>query len=178
MYFEDTDLFLRLRKSGFRLLIDPRAQVIHYYDQAGRQVPSKKQAYLQRSRQHFMRRYDRSIWRLLRNVLAGLNAIRPHVNKTEELPIYRTPFQVCLPRRLQHRWLLEWSPHPNYVPTVGAFGSGRFVRFSHKYCGKMAPGIYYGRVASLHQDSLRLTHGYRFRFRIEGRGPGRQHPND
>jgi GT2 family glycosyltransferase len=31
LYFEDTDLFVRLRKAGYSLIIDPRAEAIHYF---------------------------------------------------------------------------------------------------------------------------------------------------
>jgi len=44
LYFEDTDLFLRLRKAGYTLVVEPRAKAIHHFDQCGRETLERKRS--------------------------------------------------------------------------------------------------------------------------------------
>jgi GT2 family glycosyltransferase len=54
LYFEDTDLFVRLRKAGYSLIIDPRAEAIHYYDQCGQHNWQEKRALMVMSHRIFL----------------------------------------------------------------------------------------------------------------------------
>ncbi len=57
LYFEDTDLFLRLRKAGYRLWVEPRARVVHYYDQCGKLQWQAKRKHMRASQGMFTEKH-------------------------------------------------------------------------------------------------------------------------
>ena len=59
-----------------------------------------------------------------------------------------TPFLLHVTESLQNGWLFEWSPNPDFIPSVGRFGKGPQMSFPEK-CGSMlSPGQYFGRLGS------------------------------
>ena len=62
LYYEDTDLFLRLKKAGYGLLLEPRARAIHHFDQCAQDKTDKKRNTLQHSARIFMEKHAGQPW--------------------------------------------------------------------------------------------------------------------
>jgi GT2 family glycosyltransferase len=145
LYFEDTDLFLRLRQAGYSLLVEPRAGAIHHYDQCARENREWKRVCMMRSRQIFLEKH-RPLRRLLIRSLAA-RAQRP----APQLPItsdFTSHFSLKVPSRLQRGWLFEWSPTPTLIPSSAQFGAGPVMDFPEACWDMLAPGHYFGRIGA------------------------------
>jgi len=146
LYFEDMDLFLRLRKAGYTLLMDPRGEAFHLYDQCDRDGWERKRSHIAISKRIFMEKHYKG-WRLR----VGDFSCRPRGHRTYDgklsaAPDFDSPFALEVPESLQSGWLFEWSPNATLLPAAGRFGRGRFVRFSAECWAMLAPGRYFGRV--------------------------------
>jgi len=151
LYFEDTDLFLRLRRKGYRLLIEPRASAIHYYDQCGRRQLRQKRRLMAESYGVFLEKHQKhqKRWK------SRLEKMFEHFSRPApcqdglSAPIFRTPFSLKVPPSIQEGWLFEWSPNPDLVPSAAQFGSGQEMRFPETCWKLLAPGQYFGRLGSI-----------------------------
>jgi GT2 family glycosyltransferase len=148
MYFEDTDLFLRLRSAGYRLMVDPRAEVVHYYDQCDSGHSADKRFHMIASHQLFMEKHGRGICRLSRMATRLRKELKVSI-EPEVKPIYKSPFRVSVPKQWQPGWLFEWSPNRNFIPAAGKFGTGTYVEFTVSEWELQSPGRYYGRLGSV-----------------------------
>ncbi|MBL7213884.1 MAG: glycosyltransferase family 2 protein [Desulfobacteraceae bacterium] len=148
LYFEDTDLFIRLKKAGYSLVIEPRAKAVHYYDQCGRNEWGKKREFMSRSHSLLLGKYSNSVKSRLRKAVAHL--ARPATRGRAQIFQHRitSPFVIKVPARLQKGWLFEASPNPTFTPSAGRFGEGESVDFPEKYWSMLAPGQYFGRLGS------------------------------
>ena len=148
LYFEDTDLFIRLRKAGYSLIIDPRAEAIHYYDQCGRQSLEEKRALMVRSHRIFLEKHCKGWKSRVKKILDRFEApARPDRNQLRA-PDFTTPFVLEVPEKLHKGWLFEWSPNPDFVPSAGRFGKGPCMDFPEDCWAMLAPGQYFGRLGS------------------------------
>jgi GT2 family glycosyltransferase len=148
LYFEDTDLFLRLRKSGYRVLIDPKARAIHHYDQCGRDQWRTKRRLMAQSHALFLEKHG-NIWKSsLKGILKGFP--RPRAGKDDAgLPVFNTPFSLKVPPSLEKGWLFEWSPNPDLTPSAARFGAGPKMDFPENCWKLLAPGRYFGRLGGV-----------------------------
>ena len=148
LYFEDTDLFVRLRKAGYSLIIDPRAEAIHYYDQCGRQSLEEKRALMVRSHRIFLEKHCKGWKSRVKKILDRFEApARPDRNQFRA-PDFTTPFILEVPEKLRKGWLFELSPNPDFVPSAGRFGKGPCMDFPEDCWAMLAPGQYFGRLGS------------------------------
>jgi GT2 family glycosyltransferase len=145
LYFEDTDLFIRLRKAGYNLLLDPFARAVHYYDQCGKEDLKKKRTLMLESMSIFFQKHPHGWKRSLARGAAGL--MRP-AKETHSLWRHRfkSPFSLRVPNNHRGQWLFEWSPNPNFMPAALRFGSAPKMEFSSKHWNMLTPGRYYGRM--------------------------------
>jgi len=72
LYFEDCDLFVRMRQAGYKLLIDPRARVVHHYDQCDTGVKDRKRELMDIGLKSFGLKHTRKRHLLARKLLAAL----------------------------------------------------------------------------------------------------------
>lgn len=145
LYFEDTDLFLRMRKAGFRLFHVPKAKVVHAFGQAARKNPMNDQ-YMGESWNRFINK-NLVGWR--RRFWGAINAFKRIVRGVEEVPAHK--FMQCsgpikVPEALEGRWLFEWGPNPDFIPAIGMFGNARSIEFNDSLHRMVSPGYYYGRL--------------------------------
>jgi len=148
LYFEDTDLFLRLRRTGFDLLIEPRASAIHYYDQCAMEDQGKKRHLMLTSMALFREKHGRT-WK--GGLARAVSGFVPPIRDQNIISRYRfsKPFSIEIPAFLHEEWLFEWSPNRNFLPAAGRFGAGGQFEFP-EYCWDMlAKGEYYGRIGSV-----------------------------
>lgn len=145
LYFEDSDLFVRLRKAGYTLLLDPRARAAHYYDQCGKENPGKKRALMLESMALFFHKYP-NIWK--RYLVEAMARVPGSAQKMDShwTDRFSSPFSLKVPDFRRRQWLFEWSPNPNFMPAALRFGSGPKMEFSRKHWNMLAPGQYYGRM--------------------------------
>ncbi|MCP4694953.1 MAG: glycosyltransferase family 2 protein [Desulfobacterales bacterium] len=149
LYYEDTDLFMRLKRGGWSLLQEPRAEAIHKYDQCD-QVNTRRKRRLAEEAGMIFRRTHLTGWKFYAERL--LARVSPHLEKGPfriaarapgEAPLFRAPFRVETPR---DRWLFEWSPNPDFIPAVGRFGHGKEMAFTSACWSMLSPGRYFGRL--------------------------------
>jgi GT2 family glycosyltransferase len=149
LYYEDTDLFVRLRNSGYKLVVEPRAEVVHLYDQCDQRHLADKRSLMIASQRLFREKHTRG-WKSYLNQLSiqfrkELKiSIEPKVK-----PTYNSPFVVLVPDSLAGEWLFELSPNPNFIPAAGKFGTGVRVVFTENEWNLLSPGVYYGRLSGM-----------------------------
>jgi GT2 family glycosyltransferase len=147
LYFEDTDLFIRLKKAKYVLMVEPRAEAVHNYDQCAQYMWEEKRALMAKSQKLFMHKYCNG-WK--GGVIELLsNKQRPAYGDQllNGIPEFTAPFHLRVPPRWQKPgWLFEWSPNLNFVPSMGFFGSGPAMKFTRQSWSMQTPGRYFGRL--------------------------------
>jgi hypothetical protein len=149
LYFEDTDLFVRLRKAGYNLIIDPRAEVIHYYDHCEQQRWQEKRALMARSHRIFLEKHCKGWKSRVKKILNHFKAPPQPDRNQLRVPDFTTPFVLEVPEKLRKGWLFELSPNPDFVPSAGRFGKGPCMDFPEACWAMLAPGQYFGRLGSV-----------------------------
>lgn len=145
LYFEDSDLFFRMRRSGHPLLMNPRAKAVHYYDQCGRNEWIEKRVHMLRAKRLFLSKHYPFLMKWNENPGAQPPAASLEAGDRQQ-PHFSRPFLVPVPATDNSRWLFELSPHPDFIPAIGFFGRGRTLVFRDQDWNRLAPGTYYGRV--------------------------------
>ena len=149
LYYEDTDLFVRLRNSGYKLLVEPRAEVVHLYDQCDPGHLAAKRSLMIASQRLFQEKHIQG-WKRYLNRLAIRFRKELKISIEPEIkPTYNSPFRVLVPDSLAGGWLFEWSPNPNFIPAAGKFGTGGHLVFSENEWKLLSPGVYYGRLGGM-----------------------------
>ena len=148
LYFEDTDLFVRMKKAGFTLMVEPRAQAVHNYDQCGQDKLERKRSLMAQSRQRFAEKYRRGWRRGARKMISGIKWFSRDAKSSFARPPFTQPFGIRIPDTIQDGWLFEVSPNPSFIPSAGRFGKGPRVEFPEACWRLQAPGPYFGRLGS------------------------------
>lgn len=148
LYFEDTDLFLRMQKAGFDLLVEPRAQAVHNYDQCGKKDLAHKRSAMVRSRQVFHEKHRKGWRKGVKHLLSAIIKALPGEQEGPFSSDFSRPFSVEIPCHLQREWLFEVSPNPNFIPSAARFGRGPVMHFPEDCWNLLAPGRYFGRLGS------------------------------
>ena len=149
MYFEDTDLFLRLRKKGWKLAICREARVVHHYNQSGstRAHRLSKEEFMAASHRLFIQKhFSKSNWLGRLRPLWKLLAARDHIEVVELEAAHRPP-ELHVESGLRDGWLLEVTPSPAMVPMIGHFGRGERVIWPESVIPCFVPGVYYFRIS-------------------------------
>jgi GT2 family glycosyltransferase len=143
MYFEDSDLMLRLRRAGWLLFIEPGAEVVHRYTHEKSKIHLMEDS----SRYYYRKNYGKSIF--LR-VAAGMSRLRARRSTVRHVyaGAFSTPLKVTVPEKYRHGWLFEWSPSPDLIPSVGSFGAGPEFTFPEELWNLIGPGTYYSRFSA------------------------------
>jgi GT2 family glycosyltransferase len=141
MYYEDSDLMLRLKRANYRLYVEPSAECIHYYEHSAAKMGLMADA----GAQYFDKHFSRS-W-LLRwaRWLADKAATLPQ-QSFSDLGALQQPPTFPVPSELHGGWLLEISPSPFFIPSIGRFGDGEIVDIPVECWRLLHPGNYYCRL--------------------------------
>jgi len=148
LYYEDTDLFERMKRAGFFLMVEPRAQAIHNYDQCGQQDLGRKRSLMAQSRRLFQEKYCRGWRRAARKMIFGMKWFERGAQSRFTPTRFNQPFVLETPCHIQDGWLFEVSPNPNFIPSAGRFGRGPRMEFPEACWRLLAPGQYFGRLGS------------------------------
>jgi len=146
LYFEDTDLFIRLRKAGYSLMVEPTARAIHHYDQCGQENWEQKRLFMDRSYSLLLEKYRRGARSLIGKIVSHLVRHGNGERKQGYYPDFTSPFTLEVPAHLQAGWLFEVSPNPNFIPCAARFGRGPLMEFPEECWNMLAPGRYFGRL--------------------------------
>ncbi|MGZ5007132.1 MAG: glycosyltransferase family 2 protein [Methylobacter sp.] len=145
MYFEDTDLVLRLRQAGYHLYFEPRAECVHHYQHSANKMKLMGESGPQFYQKHFRK-----------SMITRFSDWLPHRTPDFEgiIPLGQTlispAFEVPLP--LQQRWLFELGFSSSFVPSIGYFGSGEIASIPDACWKLLHAGRYFARISA--PDSL------------------------
>ena len=142
MYYEDTDLCRRLVASGFDLLLDPCARVVHEW----RNDPGKNQ-FSADSRRLYLGKHFPCTWmtdrrRMLMERLWPSRSVYPILDfgLCISPPIFDVPYQQT------GQWLLEISPNPLFIPSAYCESHAAPCSIPPDIWGFLGAGRYWARV--------------------------------
>lgn len=147
MYFEDSDLCLRLRRQGLGMAMAPEAQAIH----AWRNAPHKQGLMEAGAAIYFAKHHADDGWlhkaHRLQQVPPGpLGDINQPGQQTLE------GIELEVPAPLQTGWVLELSPDPLRQICVGYLGTGARASASYKTLEHFGSGTVFVRLRSSRVD--------------------------
>ena len=164
LYFEDTDLFARMKKKRWRLLVSPQAAVVHEFDRCGLEALQTKRQLMESAHKIFIEKH----FPWYKHVLQYIPKGRPEIPDVEDwpygAPAYKEPFSLPIPKEIGRPWLFEWSPNKNFIPAAGCFGSGEYAEFADDCFRRLSPGRYFGRISAL-KNSMKSKE-IRFSFMV------------
>jgi GT2 family glycosyltransferase len=153
LYYEDADWCRRVRRSGYQLVCVPEAEIVHYYNQSGKQDPQRARGHGLRSRSLFVGaqygRVGRLIYRAAgafsdqlarrRAISApegmidlGLRADPPLLHVAAADPVRELVMQIGFDRC--------------FIPSGAAFLRTAEFQLSRSTWDRMQPGRYYARM--------------------------------
>ncbi len=139
MFYEDSDLFLRMRNNGFNLYIVPAAKAVHSHHYS-----NEKMVQMSQTAPLFYEKHYRDS--LLRKVAALIPA-RYKSRRHPSMGSWSAPLSLPIPDKLVEGYLHEWSPNVLFVPSVGYFGKGKTFVFSEQVWNFIDRGEYYSRLS-------------------------------
>lgn len=143
MFYEDTDLAKRVHQHGLKLLLEPRAEIIHAW-----RMDAHKGPLMADGRRRYMAKYypnNALLNRVDRLRSAPYQAVLPF--PFVPLGALQAPPCLQVPPDLATGWLLEVSPSPLFVPSAGRLGQGESIGFDSKWWENLAPGQYFLRLS-------------------------------
>ncbi|MCP5293022.1 MAG: glycosyltransferase family 2 protein [Burkholderiales bacterium] len=143
MYWEDSDLMHRLKKSGYRLYMEPTAGCLHYYEHAAAKdklIAQGWPAYQQKNLAH-KKSFKFVHWLNQRLPLAA-------APDTESLSSHSEKLIFSIPAELRNAWLLELGTSPQLLPAIGFFGKGPTAEVSTTLFKRLREETYYARLSA------------------------------
>lgn len=150
-YFEDADLCRRVRKAGYRLVLDPASEMIHFFDQSARQFREEVLRKYEASRTYYYRKNYGGIGMRAFDALQGFAAKRAdermgwRFHEPEDLgECGEEPLSLTLPK--SGEWLMELATDPAFLFCGGHIGRGDQVTFPERTWGFLEAIRWYVRV--------------------------------
>jgi len=155
LYYEDTDLFLRMRHASLDLFVVPEASVVHQFSGCVRDKEQWKREEMARSGNLFMEKHYRNhmAYRMARKCKAGPAPIKDILAVTD-LGRPQSPPVFPVPKKWHSGWLLEWSPNPFLFPAAGCLNKGDKAVFPQEVWSILPPGRQFVRLGSSHHFLL------------------------
>lgn len=148
LYFEDTDWSLRVRQAGYRLYMEPRANIVHYYNQSAKQNSSVSQKKFDASLDLYVRKHYGRWSRPFRQIRKFLACARNRVWSTfDDMGTLAVP-PVFTFGDISKKLLLL-SPADSMMPSAGSFFEGLSFAVPGDLWGCMGEGRYYVRAFKL-----------------------------
>jgi GT2 family glycosyltransferase len=145
LYFEDTDWCLRARNAGYRLYMEPRANIIHYYNQSARQERSISQKKFNDSLEKYLRKnfrlssiVFRRMQRLLMSAGNKTTTIYDDMGTLDAPPVFAF--------KDSSKKLLLLSPIDSLMPSAGSFIEGLSFGIPQDLWELMGEGRYFLRA--------------------------------
>lgn len=141
MYFEDSDLMLRLKRAGYCLYVVPTAECVHSYTHSAAKIGLMTES----ANQYFDKNFSRSRLLCWSRWLGAMEAVIPREDRTD-LGVLHAPPTFIVPPALHGGWLMELSPSPFFIPAIGHFGVGSTAEIPLECWRLLHPGQYYCRI--------------------------------
>lgn len=152
LFFEDTDLFLRLRNRGYSLYIVPEAKAVHNYCHS-----AKKNEFLSGTRRlYYEKHFSRSF------LLSAVSRIPEGSWKgtCHDYGLLDCPPSFPVPEAFwDGGYLFEWSPNSLFIPSIGCFSKDREFTLSSQVWNLLDNGRYYSRFTPLSRRIIKYTTG-------------------
>jgi GT2 family glycosyltransferase len=152
LFFEDTDLFFRLRKGGHSLYIIPEAKAVHNHAHSQKKVDTLSRMSCLYREKHFGR-----------NLLPIITSHIPEGNwkgAYNDYGHWDVPPSFPVPELFHDGYLFEWSPNPVFVPSIGCFGRGAEFSLSRQVWDLLDKGRYYVRFTPSSRRVVKYAVGY------------------
>jgi GT2 family glycosyltransferase len=137
LFYEDSDLFLRMRRKGYRLYCVPSAKAVHRHTHS-----MEKLDMMCRTRELY---YEKHFNGFFMQHIASLGRGVSRDGDYVDFGNWNIPPLFPVPERFRKRYLFEWSPSPLFVPSVGYFGTGDDLLLSREIWDSIDKGEYYSR---------------------------------
>ena len=134
MYFEDSDLSFRLKQNGWQLAMVPEACLIHDWAHSAGKVAMMEASKAQYFERHFNGRgqWQKRLASLTDQPSSALD------NPLDDLDLAGDQLMLSVPEAWARAWLLEASPSPLLIPSVGQMGKGHKASASKEMLSKMS----------------------------------------
>jgi GT2 family glycosyltransferase len=147
-YYEDTDWCRRVRQAGYLLYHVPQADVVHYYNQSGRQQ-EETAGWFARSAEEYFRKHYGFLGKLIRHALDHLKRqILPPASITD-LGLVQRPPRLSHSGSVAGPFLLLLSPLPSFVPSIGGIIWELPYDLPSEVWKPLQEGAFYARLVSL-----------------------------
>ncbi len=143
MYWEDSDLMYRLKKTGYRLYIEPSAGCLHYYEHNLEKDRIIAQGWPVYQQKHFDNKRSYQFVNWLNQQLHPMTpfSIKPIITRHNTLII-------SVPDKLRDNWVLELGTTPHLIPAIGHFDSGPTAEVSATLFKRLQEKNYFARLSS------------------------------
>ncbi len=157
LYYEDSDWCQRVRRAGFKLLYHPHAEMVHLFNQSGKQNPEVAE-HMAGSREIYLGRH---FGRWKRLIAARVEA---WLEQRATPPVFHDLGSLNEPPDLtwegDGEYLVQVGLGPSFHPGAGGFAEGESFRFPVSVWRLLAPGQYWSRVVRL--KGLEVVRVYRW----------------
>ena len=136
MYFEDSDLSLRLQQTGWQLAMVPDAHLIHEWSHSEGKV-----AMMESSKAHYFAKHfnGKGQWQQRLHTLTQTSkGAMGNPLDAIEVKLVDDQFTLNVPAAWASAWLLEASPSPLLTPSVGQLGTGGNASISRELLNRMS----------------------------------------
>jgi GT2 family glycosyltransferase len=139
LFYEDNDLFLRLRRAGYSLYFVPRAKAVHEYVHSA----TKLQIMAQSRQLYYKKHFNNHFLERMHVCPPGRSPGAEYTDSGN----WSSPPVFPVPEELRKGYLFEWSPDNLFIPAVGFFGKGDTFIFSKDIWHFLDKGDYYSRFS-------------------------------
>lgn len=169
LYYEDTDLSMRLRGAGLRMVEVTGNKLVHFYDRSGQTNHEEAMRRYWISRRTFYRKwygpggswfFDFTRWLLDTKWMHKLGARLPQPDVQELKSAFEAP-TIQLPRNMS-KFLVEVSMDPRFYLAAASFGSGDTWTPPQTLLECFGPTTYYFRIVDFDGGGVEQVGIYRY----------------
>lgn len=153
LYYEDADWCRRIRRAGYRLVVVPAAEIVHYYNQSGKQDPQGAMNYALRSQVRFVKAHyglmGLFLYRVTQAVSHRVAAWRGSAEPRGivDLGHCTVPPQLSVANGAAPGAVMVQIGHDGrFVPSTATFIRRADFQLSLPVWERMQPGRYYARM--------------------------------
>ncbi|MCX8069857.1 MAG: glycosyltransferase family 2 protein [Thermodesulfovibrionales bacterium] len=145
MFYEDSELMMRLRNRGFKLYYVPDAWVVHNHC-----IRNSKMKLAEKYKQVFYEKcFSNSLLHEFSEKIPSFLKQDFDPTSFREVSIKNNSLTIQIPDVFDGvPWLFELSPNPLFLPAVGFFGQGRVLEITETILRFLDTGRYYCRVSN------------------------------
>lgn len=157
-YFEDADLCRRLRRAGRRIVIEPRAEVVHYYDQSARSARAEVSRRYAISKEYYYRKHYGLLGAWLFRCAEQYAERRSPVKegwrfaRFDHLGEFERPVTIDLPD--EREFVFEITTDPAFLFCGGHCAKGSSITIGQSCWDRLDPGHWFARLLDVRDLSL------------------------